>query len=173
MSLKQIKLLDVGEGEKIPTFQELVDHTKKKINYMCEIKVKGIIDEVLKILDETEMLDSTILISFKHHELLKIRDLYPNSKIGAIIPSRFGWLTNWFMKKQIITKINNNQFYAINPFHRLINRNFIKKAHEKNLRIFPWTINSKRKMKKVINMGVDGFLTNYVKKAKDLLKIKP
>ncbi|TFF87267.1 MAG: glycerophosphodiester phosphodiesterase, partial [Promethearchaeota archaeon] len=150
MSLKKIKLLDVGEGEKVPTLQELLEHTKKGINYMCKIKVKGIIDEVVKIFDDAKMLDSTILISFKHHELLKIRDIYPNLKIGAIIPSKLGWPTNWFMKKQIITKINNNQFYAINLFHRLINKNFIKNAHEKNLRIFPWIINSKKKMEKVI-----------------------
>ncbi len=170
MTLKEIKLLDIGEGERIPTLQELIKHTKGKINYMCEIKVKNIVDHAVKILDAAGMLDSTIFISFKHDELLKIKKIYPNLKIGAILPTGFSWFTNWFTKKRSILKAKQNGFYTINPYYPLLNRKCIELAHNKNLKIFPWTINSINKLDKVFNTGIDGVLTNHIKKAVKIRK---
>ncbi|MFX1449118.1 MAG: glycerophosphodiester phosphodiesterase, partial [Promethearchaeota archaeon] len=41
--------------------------------------------------------------------------------------------------------------------------------HEKGLKVFPWTVNSKRTMKKLIKIGVDGILTNDIVKLKNYL----
>lgn len=169
MSLKEIKLLDVGEGERVPTLEELINHTKGKINYMCEIKVDGIINQVVSVLNQAGVLDSTIIISFKHDELLKIQEEYPNVRISPIVPTRFGWLTNWFRRKKTILNANRHHFYALNPYHKLINKSYVEFAHEKDLKVFPWTVNSKKKMIKLINLGVDGFLTNHIQKIKEIL----
>jgi glycerophosphoryl diester phosphodiesterase len=169
MNLEKIKLLDAGENETIPTLSELIKCTKGKISYICEIKVRGIIDNVVKLLAKNNLLDSTILISFKHDELLQIQNQYPNLKLGAIVPTAFGWLTNWFVKKQTITTAKRNQFYAINPYHRIINRNYVRLAHNKNLKVFPWTVNSYKSINRVIKLKVDGILTDRVKKTKKIL----
>ena len=165
MTLKEIKSLNIGESERIPTLRELIKYTKGKIKYMCEIKVKNTVDHAVKILDVAGMLESTIFISFKHDELLKIKKIYPNLKIGAILPTGFSWFYNWLTKKQSILKVEQNGFYAINPYHRLLNSKYIKLAHSKNLKVFPWTINSIKKLNKVFTMGIDGVLTNHIKKA--------
>ncbi|MEJ2296315.1 MAG: glycerophosphodiester phosphodiesterase [Candidatus Lokiarchaeota archaeon] len=169
MNLEEIKSLDAGENELIPTLNELIKYTKGKINYMCEIKVRGIIDNVVKLLAENNLLDSTILISFKHDELLHIQNQYPHLKFGAIVPTAFGWLTNWFVKKQTITTAKHNQFYAINPYYRIINRNYVRLVHNKYLKVFPWTVNSQKSINRVIKLGVDGILTNHIKKMKVIL----
>jgi glycerophosphoryl diester phosphodiesterase len=169
LTLKKIKSLDAGDGEKIPTLKQLLQATKGKINYMCEIKVKNISGDVIKILSDFNVLDSTILISFKHKELLKSQNKHPNLKLGAIVPSGFGWITNWFFRKNLISSLAEKRFFSINPFSPLVNKRFVNFAHKKGLNVFPWTVNSKRKMKKLINMGVEGILTNNIKKLKDLV----
>lgn len=168
-SLNKIKKLNAGNGEKIPTLEELLIETKGKINYMCEIKVKNISGKVLSILKNHNVLDSTILISFKHNELLKSRNMYPDLKLGAIIPSRLGWITNWFIKKRLISSISQKSFFSINAFFPLVNRKFVDFSHEKGLKVFAWTVNSKRKMKKLIKLGIDGILTNDISLLKDAL----
>lgn len=169
MNLEEIRSLNAGENETIPTLSDLIKGTKRKVNYMCEIKVRGIIDNVIKLLAENNLLDSTILISFKHDELLHIQTRYPHLKVGAIVPTAYGWLTNWFSKKQTITKAKHNQFYAINPHHMILNKNYVRLAHNQNLKVFPWTVNSHKSINRVIKLEVDGILTNHIKKTKEIL----
>lgn len=169
MNLEKIKSLNTRNGEKIPTLDELISDTKGKIKYMCEIKVKGISGTVINILKNQNAINSTLLISFKHKELLKNQQIYPDLKLGAIIPSGFGWITTWFSKKKLISSISENDFFSINPFFPLVNKKFVNFAHEKGLKVFPWTVNSKRTMKKLIKIGVDGILTNDIKKLKNYL----
>ncbi|TFG26715.1 MAG: glycerophosphodiester phosphodiesterase [Promethearchaeota archaeon] len=172
MNLVQIKKLNAGEGERIPTLEELIEHTKGKVKYMCEIKIKGIIEKVVKILKEGGVVDSTILISFKHNELLKIQNHYPKLKMSAIVPSKFGWISSWLFKKRLILSKSKDKFYAINPFYFLVNKKFLNLAQKKNLRVFPWTVNTKRFLKKLINMEVTGILTDDIIKAKELINSK-
>lgn len=168
LTLKKIKSLNAGAGETIPTIKELLEATKGKIGYMCEIKVKGITEEVVKILSENNVLDSTILISFNHKELLKSRNEHPELKLGAIVPSGIGWITNWFFRKKLISTLSEKSFFSVNPLFPLINKKFVERAHKYRLKVFPWTVNSENRMKKLIEMGVDGLLTNHLKRYTNL-----
>lgn len=167
MSLEKIKRLNAGNGEIIPTLEEILVETKGKINYMCELKVKNISGKVINILKNHNALDSTILISFKHDELLKTQNCYSDLKFGAIVPTGLGWITNWFLKKRIISSISEKSFFSINPFFSMVNRKFLEFAHDKDLKVFAWTANSRRSLKKLIKLGVDGILTNNIKLLKD------
>jgi glycerophosphoryl diester phosphodiesterase len=160
LDIEKIKSLDVGYGQKIPTLEELLSTTKGKINYMCEVKVRNISKEVCRLLNDYNALNSTILISFKHGELLKCWSKFPHVRMGAIVPSGLGWMLNWFFKKRLILTICKKGFYSINPFHILVNKKFVDFAHDQGLKVFPWTVNSAKRIKKLIKMGVDGILTN-------------
>ncbi|MFX1357789.1 MAG: glycerophosphodiester phosphodiesterase [Promethearchaeota archaeon] len=162
LTIEKIKSLDAGDGQKIPTLEELLEFTKGKINYMCEIKVKDIVEDVLNILNNNNVIDSTILISFKHRELIKSRSKFLQLRLGAIVPRGIGWIINWFFKKKLILSISKQNFYSINPFYMLVNKKFVDYAHHLGLKVFPWTVNSRKKIEKLINMGVDGILTNNI-----------
>ena len=50
------------------------------------------------------------------------------------------------------------------PLHwkgiKVLNKNLIKTAHSKGLKVHVWTINSKETMKALIDMKVDGIITD-------------
>jgi glycerophosphoryl diester phosphodiesterase len=170
MNIEKIKLLNAGKGEQIPTLRELINCTKGKINLMCELKVHGISEKVVDILKDADLIDSTIVISFKHDELLKIKKIEPKLRVGSIIPSGRGWISNWFAKKKEVLFASTNEFFSINPFYLLVNQKFVDFAHHHGLKLFSWTVNSKRTIKKLIKMGVDGILTNNIKKVNEIQK---
>ena len=58
MTLEELKQLDCGEGESIPTLQELIKIAKGKINLNCEIKARGIAENIVKILSESDIINS-------------------------------------------------------------------------------------------------------------------
>ena len=171
MNLDTIKSLDAGEGEQIPTLREMTSIVKGKVILMCELKVHGISEQVVNILKNADLIDSTIVISFKHNELLKVQKIEPDLKIGSIIPSGSGWITNWYEKKKAILFASSHGFFSINPFYPIINQKLVDFAHHHGLKVFPWTVNSKRAVKKLKEMGVDGVLTNNISKVKKFLFI--
>lgn len=168
MTLEELRQLDCGDGEKIPTLRELVRLAKGKIGLNCEVKVRGIAEQIIKILNEEDSLKTTIISSFKHDILLKIQKLEPRIKLASLEPTKTGWIRSWISRRKLIRVAINNKFYAINPFFKLVNRNFIAKTHNNNLKIFPWTVNSDSAIKKLINLGVNGIITNDVEKVRKL-----
>jgi Glycerophosphoryl diester phosphodiesterase len=43
----------------------------------------------------------------------------------------------------------------------LVNDDLVKKCHQQNIRIIPWTVNDKPTIDKLKEMGVDGIITDY------------
>ncbi|GAF96836.1 unnamed protein product, partial [marine sediment metagenome] len=150
-------------------WQELIEITKDKIGLNCEIKARGIAEKIIKILNESDIINTTIISSFKHDILLKIQKLEPRIKLASLEPTRMGWIKSWLSRKKLISVAIKNKFYAINPFYRLVNQKFITKAHKNNIKIFPWTVNSESGIKKLIKLGIDGIITNDVHRVKKIL----
>ncbi|WP_299780021.1 glycerophosphodiester phosphodiesterase family protein [uncultured Formosa sp.] len=47
------------------------------------------------------------------------------------------------------------------PYYILLNHQEVKNIHAKNMKVFPWTVNTKDEMINVLKMGVDGIITDY------------
>ncbi|MBY8989993.1 MAG: glycerophosphodiester phosphodiesterase [Candidatus Lokiarchaeota archaeon] len=169
MDLEELKQLDCGEGETIPTLHELINLTKGKIRLNCEIKARNIAEKIIKTIKEADIIDTTIISSFKHDVLLKIQKLEPRIKLASLEPTRTGWIKSWLSRKKLHNEAINNRFYAINPFYKLVNRQFIIKAHKNNIRIFPWTVNTDNSIKKLVEISVDGIITNDISRVRKIL----
>ncbi|TFF88944.1 MAG: glycerophosphodiester phosphodiesterase [Promethearchaeota archaeon] len=170
MTLEELKELDFGEGEKIPTLEELIELAIGKVGFQCEIKVKGIGVEVAKIFQEYNILDSTLISSFIHSELKAIQKYKPEFRLASLEPTGTGWVTDWVWKQKIIEEAINNNFEAIHPLYRLVNKDFINYAHQEGLKVNVWTVDSKIAMRKLIKIGIDGIVTNDIKLAKSIFK---
>lgn len=48
-----------------------------------------------------------------------------------------------------------------NPYDKLVNAALVKKCHQKNILIAPWTIDTIEEMKEMKALGVDGIITDY------------
>ena len=170
MALNDLKMLDFGEGEKIPTLEELVKLTKNKIKLNCEIKVQGITEKVIEILRKWDILDTTIVSSFIHEELLAIQKLEPSIKLASLEPTPGTIKIDWVKKKEMIEYCINNKLYAINPIVMMVDQQFIDYAHANDIKVFPWTVDSRVAIKKLIRLGADGIITNDISKVKDILQ---
>ena len=170
MTLEELKKLDCGDGEEIPTLEELINLTKGKISLNCEIKAKGMTQKIIEILREADLFETTIISSFIHSELLKFKKFEPKLKVASLDPTRTGWIINWFSRKNLIKNADKNQFYAVNPLYLIVKKKFVDKAHEKNLKVFPWTVDSITSIENLINMGVDGIISNDISRVREILE---
>ncbi|NVM34106.1 MAG: glycerophosphodiester phosphodiesterase, partial [Candidatus Lokiarchaeota archaeon] len=65
MTLRELKQLDIGEGEKIPTLTELIKITKGKIKLLTDIKVWGFTQDLVNILRKNDLIESSIVSCFE------------------------------------------------------------------------------------------------------------
>ncbi len=52
------------------------------------------------------------------------------------------------------------------PYYLLVTEDLVKQVKEKGMKLVPWTVNDEAAMRKLIDLGVDGIITDYPNKIK-------
>ncbi len=150
MTLSELKKLDAGKGEKIPTFEEVIDLSKGKIKLVVELKDKGTEEKVIKLVKENGLIDDVFLVSF-HCDLIKrAKSLEPRIRTGLIMLFSFNTAAKG---KECLAD-------AVAPSQYFITRSMVKEVHKNGMYLFTWTVDDPKKAKKLKEMGVDGIVTN-------------
>jgi glycerophosphoryl diester phosphodiesterase len=151
MTLKELKKLNAGLGEHIPTLQEVSELIRGKAQLVVEIKIPEIEKRVLQILKENELDRQAFITSFYHQILKRVKELNPNIRTGAIIASQP------IKAARLALDANSD---ALLPKHDYVDPEMVEEAHRYNLAVYPWTIDTLHEIEPLIKMGVDGIVTN-------------
>lgn len=172
MTLKELQKLDLGEGERVPELWEVLKLAKGNVNLVCEIKAKAISDKVLTLLRDEDVIGSTIIQSFYVDVLLEVRKLEPELELATIVPITEEYIPEWHKIKNLIEKVIDLDFPIIETRHKNVNDEFLRYSHKNNLKVFVYTINTKKTMERMVKIGVDGIIVNSISKAKKILEQK-
>ncbi|MFX1569712.1 MAG: glycerophosphodiester phosphodiesterase [Promethearchaeota archaeon] len=172
MTLAELKKIEIGEGETFVTLQELIELTKGKIGLNCEIKTQNIGKDIVGILKKENLDGTTIISSFIFNELLNIKNLDSNLKVGLILTKDLvspRWVIR-FCKKAI-----NNNFFAIHPFWKAVNKDIVEFAHSNGLLVNIWTYIYEpikdSDLREVVKMGIDGLIHEDIQQAKRVIGV--
>jgi len=141
------------KNEKIPTLREALVKSKGKIKVCVEVKVKGVEQEMLDIINDLDMKDEVIIFSFYYQVLEKVRQLDKEIPILFLVGSA---------NEQSIAAAKNVGAQAIgagggNP----LTKEYIEKAHENGIEVWRWTVDDTITMKELVEVGVDGIISNF------------
>lgn len=158
----------------IPTLANLIDSVEaksktigRKMNYNIEIKsVEGkditehpapdeFVELVVSTLQKKNILDRTSLQSFDLRPLRVLHEKYPSIKTAYLV---FGAdCAN--AEKQIALLGFQPTIYS--PEYKYVNQAMIDYCHQKNIQVIPWTVNTKEEINALIQLKVDGIITDY------------
>jgi len=178
LTLEELKTLDFGEGEKIPTLEDVIYLTKGKIGLCVEVISTNMGKKLVQLLRESDLIENTIISSFNFKELKKIQKLEPNFKFASLIPYNVRVDNNpkwkkWKTKKKAIDRAAKNNFSFIHPHYVIVDKQLIDYSHHQNLKVNVYTVDVKPAIKRLIKNGVDGIMTNNIIAAKEAInKIK-
>jgi len=148
-TLEQLKELDAGKGEKIPTLKEVLDLVRGK-GLIIEIKEAGREENICAVIKERGF-ENIMLVSFSPQAIKNVKEMLPNLKTGLIFSIAF---TN---PARLALGIKAN---ALLPKSELASRELVEEAHRHNLMVFPWTLNTEQEIKRAKDIGVDGFASD-------------
>lgn len=169
LTFEQLRSLDAGswfgeqfKGEKIPTFDEILDRYHGKVGILVEMKAPelypGIEEQVAEELKERNLdkpqNEKIIIQSFNFDSMKKMNKLLPKVPIGVLTSNRahttpealqeFSTYADWF-----------------NPSYGIVTKELVNHVHSLGMQIGSWTVRSQEAADFLFEMGVDAIITDY------------
>ncbi|TCS82555.1 glycerophosphodiester phosphodiesterase [Tepidibacillus fermentans] len=163
-TLNELRKLDAGswfssvyQNEKIPMIDEfftLIKSTDIWVN--VEIKngyfmYPGIEEKLIGKIKEYDLLSRVVVSSFNHYSLLKIHQIAPYIKTAIL------YMTNLFEPWNYARMIGAS---SLHPYKKSLSKEIVDYAHQMGFTVYPFTVDDKEEMKNLIQMGVEGIMTN-------------
>lgn len=155
-----------GQGIEVPTLEELFQKFPE-MRYVIEIKLtKNPIDKPLcELIRQYNMQDQIVIASFHDTAMQNFRDTCPEIATSA---SRTEVRNFVLLGKVFLSELIAPHYQSIQPPYDpkesmnipIMTRRFLREAHAKNIKVEPWTVDDPNLMKRYIQWGVDGIMTD-------------
>ncbi|MDY6839386.1 MAG: glycerophosphodiester phosphodiesterase family protein [Thermodesulfobacteriota bacterium] len=149
-TLTELKKLDAGKGESIPTLQEVVDHIDKRVKLVIELKEEGAEGQVVGLINENNLVHNVYVISFWHRLVQRVKEMGQSIKTGVL-------LVGCPVDTSVATQASADAFVMRYTF---VDKPFVEMAHREGLKVFIWNIDDPTLVKPYADIGVDGIGSN-------------
>ncbi len=161
-----------GSGISVPTLAEIFDTMPEmKFNIEPKQQTPSIIKPLCNLIRERKMIDKVIVGSFNQAIIDDFRRQCPQVATSASPSEVSSFLA---MEKTGIGESYSPPMQALQIPERIggiqiISKNFVEAAHKRNLKVHVWTINETEDMRRLLEIGVDGIMTDYPDRLLNLL----
>ena len=186
------------ENQRIPKLSELLEMSKKNKseNLLINLEIKSTPDEenltpspedtvklVVNEINKSNLKDKIIVSSFDWRTLTEIKNQYheisrayltyqqvKGMKIKKTIYNRSPWMSflPFYEDYELPKIIKSEGGKAWHPYRKDITKKLVDISHQEDLVVNVWTVNEEYDMLKMIEHGVDGIMTDYPLKLKEL-----
>ncbi len=175
LSFSEFSLLKIkGTNESPPSLDSAIKIINGRCKLLIEIKkggdyYPGIENNILAIIKANKAETWVDIIhSFDKQALLNLQQQKTGAKLQKLIVFKFPLASFTFSKKG--EKDDFSAWQGVNVYSRFASKRIIKKLHSQGKTVFVWTVNKKRKMKKLVRFKADGIITNKPDLAREVIK---
>lgn len=164
-----------GQGVTIPTLAEIFDAFPDKIfNVEPKQAEPSITQPLCEMIRARKMTDKVIVGSFRQTAIDEFRGFCPEVATSAT-PSEVSTFLAY--SRTGISESYSPPMQALQVPEKLgqlqvVSKEFVENAHKRNLQVHVWTINEIEDMQRLIELGVDGIMTDYPDRLLKLLEEK-
>jgi len=155
----EIRALDAGNGERVPTLDEVLDAFGARIPFNLELKrgrravYAGLESAALSAIESRGLLDRTLFSSFCDPVLARLRALSAEVRSALLLSPRD--------PDRPLERARAVGAEAINPSIFLATPALIDAAHAEGLAVYVFTVDAEEDMRRLLDLGVDGMFSNF------------
>lgn len=151
MSLAELRQLDAGDGERVPTLDEVLDLLAGKLTIDLEIKQPGVEAATLEVLARHPAA-SWFISSFDWGSLLAVRRLSPPARLWPLA------LVADDALYEIATELDSP---GVALLHRSYSADSAARLQSAGLKVGVWTVNDVAEARRVRDLGAATLMTDY------------
>jgi len=161
LSLRQLRRLDAGAGERIPTLREALAAVDGRALVVLEIKPAGIEEPVLAAVRSARALDWCAVHSFLPRVVERVRQLEPRMACSLLTSGRD--VVDW---GELFAFALSLGAQGIAIHHAAVTPELARAAHLRELRVSAWTANRRADIRRLALAGADAITTDYPDRAR-------
>ncbi len=171
-SLDDLQAADAGDGEPVPTLDQVLALVAGKLTVMCELKAtpgdpvqdEALVILVAEVIKRHNAESWTAIHSFNPEIVGRARNAEPRISAAIITPPVAGEDLD-----RLLGAVMKRQGQAISVEHRAITRELMEKAHRRQVTVWCWTADRPEDWQRVVEAGVDGIITNVPHRLREWL----
>jgi len=161
MTLEQIKVFDVGQGERVPTLSEVIELVRGRAELYIELKGQRTPATVVRTLQATGFANQAIVGSFFLWLPQRVKFLAPTIRTSVLIgqDNRQVDFVEWALAVQA-DYVHPCWEHASPTPHRLLTPELISDIRQRGLGIVLWHEERPSELRELVKLDVDGICTN-------------
>jgi len=144
--------------EKIPTLQEALEAIPGNAGYCIELKVSGIAEKVVRLVEEAGQVERTVIFAFDGANGAAVKEANPRLPFLYLVAAQ---------PEDRIARIPDFVANALDFHADMIGVNqgglspeLVKASKRRGIRVWVWTVDDFERAKECVLMGVDGIISN-------------
>jgi glycerophosphoryl diester phosphodiesterase len=152
LSLRELRAFDAGNGERIPTVEEVLKLAAGRTGVMLELKAGGTAGQTVRAVQRAGFANPVIYASFLHEELTDVRAMEP----GAALMVLFDRLP----RAPVAYAARYRPTY-VGLRHDRTDRSLVEAFQRERVRVCVYTANAPEDIRRVLSFGVDGVISDF------------
>lgn len=137
--------------------------SSEKIDNVYAPDYKEFTDLALGVLLQKNIVDRLVIQSFDTRTLNYIHEQYPQIRLSYLVSNQMVSFGDAMSELKFIPEI-------LSPDYTIVNKQLVKAVHKKGMKILPWTVDKPEDIQNMVDLKVDGFITNYPDRAVKLVR---
>jgi glycerophosphoryl diester phosphodiesterase len=154
LTAAKARRLDAGEGERIPTVAEVLDVARGNTRVNLDLKEIEVVEPAVALVREAGMLDSVTFISFLPEAWDVLEEITPDSPVVQLVDSASALAGLAMGDGMLSTAAGVGMPYA------LVSEEIVERMHRHGFGVFAWTVDDDAEMRRLVEVGVNGVVTN-------------
>lgn len=149
-----------GRGIKVPTFEELAS-SFPDASLVVDLKTDGLVDALAALIEREVLHDRLIVGSFDDDRL----DEFRKATSGNVATSTGPAMARlWVIASRVGRGAGGDAQALQVPIQirgvRVVDERLLRVAHESEMQVHVWTVNDRDEMERLLDIGVDGLITD-------------
>ncbi|MFD5519258.1 glycerophosphodiester phosphodiesterase [Streptomyces sp. NPDC127066] len=161
----------VAGKEPVPLFEELLEEFPET-RWNVDVKAEPALVPLLDLIDRTDAWDRVCVGSFSEDRVTRAQHL-----AGPRLATSFGTrgvlnlrLRSWGVPAAVRRSAVAAQVPETQSGVPVVDRRFVRAAHARGLQVHVWTVNESERMHRLLDLGVDGIMTDHIDTLRKVLE---
>lgn len=155
-SFAQLRSLDAGGGQRIPTLEEICEVVDGRACLNIELRGAGSAAPLAGLIAELVAggwdREAILVSSFDHRQLRELKRLDHRVRVGVLLCS---------LPVDDAAAAQALDGFSVHPALDFVDRRFVEDAHRRGLNVYVYTVNHPEDIARMQALGVDGVFTDF------------